>query len=67
VAEPPPHEFAGMTVNERLFAAGLLRDFDQAARRRDRARMIGILTQVAVDTPERTGDAILGDPETYGF
>jgi len=32
-----------MTVNERLFAAGLLADFDGAAKRRDREKMIDIL------------------------
>jgi hypothetical protein len=63
----PTDKFLGMTVNERLFAAGLLEDFDEAARRRDRRKMIVILTQVAIDTPERTADTILQNPETYGF
>ena len=67
MAEAPTDKFLGMTVNERLFAAGLLDDFEAAARRRDRRRMIDILTQVAVDTPERTADTILRNPETYGF
>ena len=68
VAETSPRDkFRGMTVNERLFAAGLLGDFDEAARRRDRRKMIDILTQVGDDTPERTTDTILRNPETYGF
>jgi hypothetical protein len=35
-----------MTVNERLFDAGLVDAFDAAANARDRARMISILSKV---------------------
>ena len=60
-------DFSGMTVNERLFAAGLLDDFGTAARRRDRTKMIELLTQVAVDMPEHIVDTILRNPKMYGF
>ncbi|MFY9342653.1 MAG: hypothetical protein WAT39_09200 [Planctomycetota bacterium] len=61
------NDHAGMTVNERLHTAGLLAAFDAAAKARDRARMLAILTQVAVPSPERTVAAILADPQRYGY
>jgi hypothetical protein len=39
-------KFVGMTVNERLFTAGLTPQWDDACRRRDRAAMVAILRQV---------------------
>ena len=39
-------EYAGMTVNERLFTAGLLVTFDEAIQRGDRDAMIEMLTAV---------------------
>ena len=62
-----PPNYAGMTVNERLFAAGLLAVFDDAARKRDRDKMIELLRRVEVETPEWSVDAILADPGRYGF
>ena len=56
-----------MTVNERLFAEGLLADFDEAARKRDRLRMIELLERVCVDAPEWTADTVLAHPERYGY
>lgn len=35
-----------MTVNERLFSAGLLESWDEAVKQRDRARMIALLMSV---------------------
>ena len=35
-----------MTVNERLFSAGLLEAWDEAVKQRDRARMIALLMAV---------------------
>lgn len=37
-----------MTVNERLFEAGLLDAFDAAAKAQDRAKMISILSKVGL-------------------
>jgi hypothetical protein len=59
--------FAGMTVNERLFEAKMLDQWDAAARRRDREMMISILTNVEVPEPELTVDAILSNPKKFGF
>jgi hypothetical protein len=59
--------FAGMTVNERLFYAGTVDRWDAAVRRRDRAAMIALLTQVEVVDPDEIVDAVLANPHTYGF
>lgn len=60
-------ELAGMTVNERLFARGLLDRWDNAVRARDRDAMIRIMREVEVDQPESTVDAVLAQPAKYGF
>lgn len=65
--KPEKPEYAGMTVNERLFVAGLLDRFDEAARARDRARMIALLSEVQVADPERSVNAILDNPGKYGY
>lgn len=59
--------YGGMTVNERLFSAGLIEQYDDAARRRDRELMIQLLRRVEVQTPEWSVDVILADPERYGY
>ena len=66
-SENHPPDYSGMTLNERLFAAGLLGAFDDAARRRDRDVMIELLRRVEVETPEWSVEAILADPGRYGF
>jgi hypothetical protein len=58
--------YAGMTVNERLFDAGLMQDFDAATRARDRAEMIRLLTAVDVADAAWSADTILESPERYG-
>ncbi len=62
-----PTRFSGMTVNERLYEAKLLDEFDAAARRRDRNRMIELLHAVDVEAAERSVDRILAEPGRYGF
>ncbi|TLM65748.1 MAG: hypothetical protein FDZ69_08665 [Deltaproteobacteria bacterium] len=59
--------YAGMTVNERLLAAGLLAAFDRAARSRDRAEMLRLLRRVDVPAPEETVAAVLANPWRYGY
>ncbi len=52
--------FAGMTTNERLFAAELLGSFDRATQRRDRSGMIAILEKVDLgDQAARIADTVL--------
>ncbi len=65
MAEKP--NYAAMTVNERLYTAGLLDAFDRAAHSRNRARMIEILTDVEVGNPDKTADAIIANPRKYGY
>ena len=60
-------KYAGMTVNERLFTAGLFDEFDEAARRRNRDLMIELLKRVEIETAEWSVDTILADPERYGY
>lgn len=59
--------YAGMTVNERLFDAGLMDAFDAAARARDRAEMNRLLTEVDVEDAAWSVDTILERPERYGY
>jgi Superinfection immunity protein len=64
-ANPP--DFAGMTVNERLNAAGLTDPWGVAARTRNRDQMLDILKRVEIANPAFTVDAVLADPQKYGF
>jgi hypothetical protein len=50
-----------MTVNERLFSAGLLDAWDEAIRQRDRARMIVLpmSVELAAEQAAFTADAAL--------
>jgi len=57
--------YAGLTVNERLFEAGLMDAFDAAARARDRAEVIRLLIEVGVEDAEWSADTILERPERW--
>jgi hypothetical protein len=61
--------FGGMTVNERLFVAGILDQFDDAARRRDRQAMLAYLRRVAMTDSQavETTYTILANPSFYGL
>ena len=61
--------YAGMTVNERLIEANLLKEFDQAARKRDREQMFDLLQKVEMtyDQAVYTVDTILANPSHYGY
>ncbi|WMJ75334.1 hypothetical protein RCC89_19535 [Cytophagaceae bacterium ABcell3] len=43
--------FAGMTVNERLFASGLYKEFESAKKQKNKERVIAILKEINVDEP----------------
>ena len=49
-----PEEFAGMTVNERLRAAGLMARFEVALARRDKTELRTLLAAVHFDEPDAT-------------
>jgi len=64
-----PPDVGGMTVNERLFTAGLIGEFDAAINAGDRHRAIELLKQAAVseDSAATTVDAVLANPSKYGY
>lgn len=68
-ARPTDQELSGMTVNERLFACGLLNAWEAAGRARRREEMIAILSQVALTQKEAawTTDTVLAEPAKYGL
>jgi hypothetical protein len=57
-----------MTVNERLFTAGLIGEFDATIDTGDRHRAIELLKQVAISesSAAATVDAVLANPSKYG-
>ncbi len=61
--------YSGMTINERLFSAGLLHEFDAETRLGNRTAMITILRRVDLSEREAavTVDTILADPSRYGL
>lgn len=60
--------YGGMTVNERLFTAGTLEQFDVAIRLGDRATMVILLIAVEIDfaEAEKIADTVLAHPTRYG-
>jgi hypothetical protein len=62
-------DFAGMTLNERLYFARLVDKWDAAFRARDREAMLALLAQVDIAEPGRAPivDTLLADPRKYGF
>ena len=61
-----PSQYAGMTVNERLFTAGLLDAYDAAKKAKDRAEMVRLLTEVDLDNAAWSADTSLGRSENHG-
>jgi hypothetical protein len=61
-------KYGGMTTNERLYEAGLLSEWDAAARSRNRERMVVLLGKVDLeDQAEWIADTVLSSPGKYGF
>jgi hypothetical protein len=54
-----PDQFAGMSVYQRLLAAGLLEAFEKAAARKDRPTMIHMLGTVHYEDAASAVDEIL--------
>ncbi|HTT20334.1 MAG TPA: hypothetical protein VMG82_15400 [Candidatus Sulfotelmatobacter sp.] len=66
--EPLNIDFAGMTINERLYVAGLMPEWDAAATARDGARMVEILGRIGLaNQAEHIADTVLANPRRYGF
>jgi len=68
VKVPTEEESRGMTPNERLFAAGILEEFDEATRIGDSAGMIACLMRAHFSEGEAANMAriILAHPTRYG-
>ena len=62
-----PSRYSGMTVNERLFDAGLLAMFDAAVSTQDRAELIRLLTEVDVYDAAWSVETILRRSERCGL
>jgi hypothetical protein len=59
----------GMTVNERLFASGLLEEFDAAIRAKDKQAALAILERAQLTRAQavETVEKILAHPAFYGY
>lgn len=44
--QPLQNKYSGMTVNERLFHAGLLDDFDKSIEEQDKTKLVLVLEKV---------------------
>ena len=63
----PARDYSGMTTNERLFAAGLLDEFDHAIERQYRDSMVRLLKEVDLSQQaEAISKTILADRTLYG-
>jgi hypothetical protein len=61
-------KYGGMTVNERLSVAGLIDEWDVAAKSRNRDRMIEVLSKVELSQQAaEITDTVLANPRRYGF
>ena len=61
-------QLTGMTVNERLYEASLMPEWDAAARSRNKKRMVELLGKVDLaDQAELIAGTILSNPAKYGF
>jgi hypothetical protein len=67
-SSPINTDFAGMTTNERLYSAGLMPEWDDAAYSRNREKMIEILGRVGLaGQADNIAENVLADPKRYGF
>ena len=65
--KPTNDELLGMTVNERLFACGLLEKYLESQQNQSRDEMVAILTQVAFTRAQacEIADNILRHPKRF--
>jgi len=52
------NKYAGMTVNERLYVSGLIKEFDEAVEEKNVNKVVSILKEVEL-TDDRSIDPIL--------
>ena len=61
-------KYSGMTVNERLWDAGIMDAWDAAVISRDRDRMIELLGRIELASEaEWIVDTTLANPKRYGY
>jgi len=62
-------KYSGMTVNERLFHAGLMDQFDTAIHAKNKEEAISILqqTELPIEAATETVTVILKNPGKYGY
>jgi len=60
-------DYSGLTVNERLYSAGLSEKFDDAIRSRNRDAALSILLAVEVSDAAKSVDLVLANPKSYGL
>jgi hypothetical protein len=67
--EKPWGPYQGMTVNERLFAAGQVEAFDRAAIERDEDAMMSILValDITAQHAKRVAGEIIENPTRFGY
>ena len=67
--EKPCGPYQGMTVNERLFAAGQFEAFEKAATNRDEDAMVSILMAVDITKlhAKRIAGEIIENPKQFGY
>lgn len=55
--------YSGMSVNERLYDAGLLDDFFKAANKKDRNEMVALLVSIELERSqaEKAADTVLNN------
>jgi hypothetical protein len=60
---------AALTLNERLYEAGILDSFAAAVERGDKAAVVAFLKAVEIDPTEAvvTADMILNNPKRHGY
>ena len=63
-----PIDYSGMTLNERLYEAGLMVAYDSAVKEKDRNKLFKILRQVALEGEEAAYiiNTVLQNPKKYG-
>ena len=63
------NKFSGMTLNEMLFEAGLIKEFDKAVKEKNETALIQVLQKINIPTQnaKKIINTIFNDLKKYGF
>jgi hypothetical protein len=63
------NKFSGMTLNEMLFEAGLIKEFDKAVKEKNESALIQVLQKINIPTQnaKKIINTIFNDLKKYGF